>query len=213
MFSTALIHKFDTEEKVVAFTFDDGPNPVYTPQILDIFREAGAKAKATFFMIGRQIEQHPELARTVHNQGHEIGNHTYTHPYLSKLSAEECAEEIIRTERLIQEIIGVKPLTFRPPYFDYNEQAAGLLGSRGYTLAGAVNGEAMDWEQPGVDHIVEKTRDSLSPGSVLLFHDGFGNRSHTVEAVRILVAELVAEGYRLVTVSELIKLSSPAKEV
>lgn len=71
----------------------------------------------------------------------------------------------------------------------------------------------MDWEQPGVDHIVEKTRESLSPGSVLLFHDGFGDRSQTVEAVRILVAELVAEGYRLVTFSELIKLSSPAKEV
>ncbi|GAA0136307.1 polysaccharide deacetylase family protein [Paenibacillus sp. YSY-4.3] len=213
MSSTTLVHKFDTGKKVIAFTFDDGPNPMYTPQILDIFREAGADAKATFFMIGSQIEQYPELARTVHSEGHEIGNHTYTHPYLSKLSAEECADEIIRTERLIQETIGVKPLTFRPPYFDFNEQALKLISSRGYTVAGAVNGEAMDWEQPGVNHIVEKTRESLSPGSVLLFHDGFGDRSQTVEAVRILVAELVAESYRLVTVSDLIKLSSSAKGV
>ncbi len=211
MFSTAVIHKFDTDQKAVAFTFDDGPHPVYTPQILDIFREAGAAAKATFFMVGSQIEQYPELARTVHGEGHEIGNHTYTHPYLSKLSAEEFAEEVIRTERLIQETIGVKPLTFRPPYFDYNEQAAEWISSRGYITAGAVNGEAMDWEQPGVAHIVEKTREKLSPGSVLLFHDGFGDRSQTVEAVRTLVTELAAEGYRLVTVSDLVRMSSSVR--
>lgn len=211
MFGTAIIHKFVTEEKVVAFTFDDGPNPVYTPQILDIFRESGANAKATFFMIGSQIEQHPELARTVHLQGHEIGNHTYTHPYLSKLGEQECANEVIRTENLILKTIGIKPQAFRPPYFDYNEQAAQFISGRGYTLVGAVNGEAIDWEQPGVRHIVEKTKENLSPGSVLLFHDGFGDRSQTVEAVRILAGELIAEGYRLVTVRDLINLSSGKK--
>lgn len=211
MSSTAVIHKFVTEEKVVAFTFDDGPNPVYTPQILEIFRKSGANEKATFFMIGSQIEQHPELARTVHLEGHEIGNHTYTHPYLSKLSEQECADEVIRTESLIFKTIGIKPQTFRPPYFDYNEQAARFISGRGYALVGAVNGEAMDWEQPGVSHIVEKTKENLSPGSVLLFHDGFGDRSQTVEAVRILAGELIAEGYRLVTVSDLIQLSSAKK--
>ncbi|MNJ42002.1 polysaccharide deacetylase family protein [Paenibacillus bouchesdurhonensis] len=212
MSNSAVIHKFITDEKVVAFTFDDGPNPIYTPQILDVFRQSGTSAKATFFMIGNQIEQYPELAKTVYSEGHEIGNHTYTHPFISKLGEQECADEVIRTENLIQETIGSKPLTFRPPYFDSNAQAEEFIASRGYTLIGAVNGAAMDWEQPGVRHIVEKTKESLSPGSVLLFHDGFGDRSQTVEAVRILVGELIAEGYRLVTVSDLIKLSS-GKEV
>ncbi|AZK45719.1 polysaccharide deacetylase family protein [Paenibacillus lentus] len=211
MSNSAVIHKIDIKEKVVAFTFDDGPNPVYTPQILEIFRQASPTAKATFYMIGNQIEQHPELAQTVYNEGHEIGNHTYTHPFLSKLTKQECADEVIRTEKLIQETIGMKPLTFRPPYFDINEQVEGVVASRGYTLIGAMNGAAMDWEQPGVRHIVEKTKETLSPGSVLLFHDGFGDRSQTVEAVQILVRELIAEGYSLVTVSELIKLSARNK--
>ncbi|WP_019637500.1 polysaccharide deacetylase family protein [Paenibacillus fonticola] len=206
MSNISIVDQFVAREKVVAFTFDDGPNPVYTHQLLDIFRQASSKA--TFYMIGNQIEQHRELVRTVVSEGHEIGNHTYTHPYMSRLCEQECINEVVWTEELIIETVGVKPQTFRPPYFDYNEQAAQFIRSRGYTIVGAVNGEAMDWEQPGVQHIVDKTKEKVSPGSVLLFHDGFGDRSQTVEAVRILVRELLAEGYRLVTVSDLIGLSA-----
>lgn len=205
MLSTTVINRIETEEKAVAFTFDDGPNAGYTPQILDIFRESDAKA--TFYMIGTQMQQNPALVRTVYQEGHEIGNHTFTHPHLTELPEQDCMHEVVKTENLISDIIGTKPATFRPPFFDHNEQVDGLVSGLGYPMIGAVNSEANDWDLPGVQHILDKTRVQIGPGSILLFHDGFGDRSQTVEAVRILVSELVADGYRLVTVSELLKLA------
>ncbi|WP_435923571.1 polysaccharide deacetylase family protein [Paenibacillus sp. DYY-L-2] len=198
-----IIQELSIKRKAVAFTFDDGPNPVYTPQLLEIFREAGGKA--TFFMIGTQMEQYPEVVKEVHEAGHEIGNHTYTHPALTELHKAECKEELVRTERLIEQITGSRPQVFRPPYFAYNEQVASVVGEFGYKAIGAVNGEATDWEMPGVKHIVDKTREQVRPGSILIFHDGFDDRSQTVEAVRILVEELTADGYELLTASELLE--------
>ncbi|MUT65709.1 polysaccharide deacetylase family protein [Paenibacillus sp. NEAU-GSW1] len=207
---TNLITQIHTPHKAVAFTFDDGPHPTYTPMLLDIFREA--QGKATFYMIGEQIEQFPELATAVYEQGHEIGNHTYSHPFLTELSDEACREELIRAEKLIEAITGTIPATFRPPYFNIDERVTAIAAELGYVkIAGAANGEARDWEQPGVQHIVDATRESLSSGSLLIFHDGYGDRSQTIEAVRILVSELTAEGYKLVTVSELIALADEAE--
>ncbi|MFD1955464.1 polysaccharide deacetylase family protein [Paenibacillus thailandensis] len=202
-----MISRVKTEKKAVAFTFDDGPNPIYTPQLLQIFGQTGGKA--TFFMLGSQIEIHPEVARAVHAQGHEIGNHTYSHPHLSRLSGPECLEELVRTEQLIVGITGTRPAVFRPPYMDYNEQTAAIALSLQYRVAGAANVGTMDWEQPGVDFIVDKTKETLRPGNILLFHDGFGDRSQTVEAVRRLVLELTSDGYKLVTVSGLLRLGEP----
>nr|WP_263324412.1 polysaccharide deacetylase family protein [Neobacillus sp. Marseille-Q6967] len=198
-----MISDITTSQKVVAITFDDGPNPTYTPQVLEIFSEA--KGKATFFMIGEQMEKNPDVAKQVAAQGHEIGNHTYTHPKLSQLTHEECAAEIYRTERLIEDLTGRKPVVFRPPFLDYNEDIVSLLQQKGYPMIGALNLEAQDWEQPGVDHIFEKSRDVVKNGSILIFHDGYGDRSQTIEAVRRLVAELTSQGYQLVTVSELLR--------
>jgi peptidoglycan-N-acetylglucosamine deacetylase len=200
-----LINEVSTSQKVVAITFDDGPNPIYTAQVLDIFREA--EGKATFFMIGEQMDQYPEMVKKVVEQGHEIGNHTYTHPKLSQLSPAECLEEIERTEKLMQELVGQKPVVFRPPYLDYNDETIIVLQQKEYPMIGALNLEAQDWEMPGVDHILAKSRDCVKNGSILIFHDGYGDRSQTIEAVRTLVSELASQGYQLVTVSELLKLS------
>lgn len=202
-----VINEVPVREKAVAFTFDDGPNPLYTPQVLEIFREV--QGKATFFMIGTQIEKSVETAKIVHEQGHEIGNHTYTHPHLPELSSEECRRELQLTEALIQQVTGAKPRVFRPPYLATSDEVAAITaGEFNYPAIGAVNGAATDWEMPGVAHIVEKTREQVRPGSILLFHDGFDDRSQTVEAVRILAAELTTAGYRLVTVSELLAMSA-----
>ncbi|WP_339818250.1 polysaccharide deacetylase family protein [Paenibacillus sp. FSL R7-0216] len=207
MSSYQVINEVSLREKAVAFTFDDGPNPIYTPQVLEIFQEV--QGKATFFMIGTQIEKSLETAKAVHEQGHEIGNHTYSHPHLPELSSEEVRREMQLTEELIQQVTGAKPKVYRPPYIDTSEEVAAITaGEFGYPAIGAVNGAATDWEMPGVAHIVEKTRDQIRPGSILLFHDGFDDRSQTVEAVRILAVELTAAGYRLVTVSELLALSA-----
>ncbi|MBM6996240.1 polysaccharide deacetylase family protein [Paenibacillus sp. DXFW5] len=207
MSSYQVINEVSLREKAVAFTFDDGPNPIYTPQVLEIFQEV--QGKATFFMIGTQIEKSLETAKAVHEHGHEIGNHTYSHPHLPELSSEEVRREMQLTEELIQQVTGAKPKVYRPPYIDTSEEVAAITaGEFGYPAIGAVNGAATDWEMPGVAHIVEKTREQIRPGSILLFHDGFDDRSQTVEAVRILAAELTAAGYRLVTVSELLALSA-----
>ncbi|CAM4436114.1 polysaccharide deacetylase family protein [Paenibacillus tarimensis] len=204
MSSADIIHQVNTEHKAVAFTFDDGPNPVYTPQILDIFHEVSGQA--TFYMIGEQMLKHPEIVEAVVAEQHEIGNHTYSHPQLTQLKPEAYTDEISRTDFIIKEMTGSSPATFRPPYLDYNEDIGAVCTRFGYSVIGALNGEARDWEMPGVSHIVESTRPHAHSGSMLLFHDGFDDRSQTVEAVRILVAELAAAGYRFVTVSELLRL-------
>jgi peptidoglycan-N-acetylglucosamine deacetylase len=200
-----MINEIHTSKKVVAITFDDGPNPVYTPQVLEIFSKA--KGKATFFMIGEQMRNHPEVVKLVTDQGHEIGNHTFTHPKLSQLSIHDCLNEIEETEKLIEKMAGRKPVIFRPPYFDYNQDTVSLLQKKRYPMIGALNLEAQDWEQPGVEHIVQKSREAVKDGSILIFHDGYGDRSQTIEAVQLLVSELTSQGYQLVTVSELLKQS------
>jgi peptidoglycan-N-acetylglucosamine deacetylase len=200
-----MMNEIHTSQRKVAITFDDGPNSVYTPQILDIFSKA--KGKATFFMIGEQMTNHPEVVKQVADQGHEIGNHTFTHPKLSQLSVEDCREEIEQTEKLIEEMTGQKPVIFRPPYLDYNQDTVSILQQKGYSMIGALNLEALDWEQPGVEHIFEKSKDVVKNGGILIFHDGFGDRSQTIEAVRMLVSELTSQDYQLVTVSELLKQS------
>ncbi|GIO40007.1 hypothetical protein J41TS12_48680 [Paenibacillus antibioticophila] len=201
-----LIHQVPTRRRAVAVTFDDGPNPVYTPEVMEIFRKA--QAKATFFMIGSQMEQHPEVVRAVHAEGHEIGNHSFTHPSLAGLQKLEAKDELVRTEVLIEQLTGVKPKVFRPPYFAQNEMVGSVSEDMKYYMIGALNLEANDWEMPGVEHILEKTRSAVKPGGILIFHDGFDDRSQTIKAVSILVSELIADGYELITVSELIS-SSP----
>jgi peptidoglycan-N-acetylglucosamine deacetylase len=200
-----MITEIPTTQRVVAITFDDGPNPVYTPQVLEIFSEA--KGKATFFMIGEQMKSHPEVVKQVRDQGHEIGNHTFTHPKLSQLSEQDCLKEVEDTEILIEKMAGRKPVVFRPPYLDYNQDTVSLLQKKKYPMIGALNLEAQDWEQPGVEHILEKSREAVKNGSILIFHDGYGDRSQTIEAVRMLVSELTSQGYQLVTVSELLELA------
>ncbi|PQP83938.1 polysaccharide deacetylase [Paenibacillus sp. PCH8] len=205
MINISLIDRVSVREKVVAFTFDDGPHPVYTHQLLEIFRNAGGRA--TFFMIGKEIEVYPEIAAEVHSEGHEIANHTYAHPDLTKLTLEQAGEELQCAEILIRKVTGKPAKCFRPPYFGVNDDILSLAAERGYRTIGAVNGGAKDWDNPGVDYILEHTRPTAEPGGIFLFHDGYGERSQTVEAVRVLVEELAEEGYRFVTVSELLASS------
>ncbi|RKQ32543.1 polysaccharide deacetylase family protein [Oceanobacillus halophilus] len=199
-----------TNNKAIAITFDDGPNPIYTPQVLEIFANAGGKA--TFFMIGEKMEKYPEIVRMAKEKGHQIGNHTYTHADLSKLSVEELKEEIKRTEELIQELTGEMPHVLRPPFLLFNEETVAIAEENGYPMIGALNLDARDWEQPGVNHILEESRKHVKEGSILIFHDGYGDRSQTIEAISKLVPELTEKGFQLVTVSELLTLSNSNKQ-
>lgn len=203
MIQLSLVHQVPTDEKVIAFTFDDGPHPLYTKQLLDIFQRVSGKA--TFFMIGQEIDAFEDIAKEVHNAGHEIANHTNSHLDLTRLTLEEARVELQQGDERIRRVTGKPVMNFRPPYFSVNDDILSLAAEHGYHSIGAVNGEAKDWEQPGVDFILNHTRPTVGNGSIFLFHDGYGDRFQTVEAVRVLVEELTADGYRLVTVSELLE--------
>lgn len=201
-----IIHQLPVKEKVIAIGFDDGPDEQYTPAILDIL--AKVNGKATFFVIGIHLEKLPDIAKRAIAENHEIGNHTFSHPALAELSAEEIEAELIKQEKTINTYLNIKPTVFRPPYFSFDEKVEHVAAKLGYKItAGCTNGEATDWENPGVEHIVEQTLKSIAPGQILLLHDGFGDRSQTVAATEIIVEKLTAEGYRFVTISELIELS------
>ncbi len=191
-------------------TFDDGPHSVYTPQILEIFKTYGGKA--TFFMVGVQIINQAALVKTVADQGHEIGNHTFSHVKLTELNEAQSVEEIERTSRLIEDIVSYKPTVLRPPYLAWDDLRESILYRFPYKLIGAMNLDALDWRQPGTAFILERTRRHIRNGSILIFHDGYGDRSQTVEAVRQLVPQLIHKGYQLVTVSELLKMAESTED-
>ncbi len=205
-----MIHQVETRCKQIAFTFDDGPDPVYTPQVAALFREYGGSA--TFFVVGRALEQYPEVAKALHAEGHELGNHTYSHPSLSRVGEAERREELERTDALIEAIAGAKPASFRAPYLDANEEVEALVRARGYVSAGGTNLNSRDWDPPGVEFIVDTIRPVLRPGSVILLHDGGGDRSQTVEAVRRLLPEVVALGLEPVTFGELVRGAAELRE-
>ena len=203
------IDKVETGRKMLAFTFDDGPDPVHTPELLELFRAYGAKA--TFFVIGSALERHPDIARTACDEGHELGNHTYSHPDLTKLGEDEMRTELAKTERLLADITGEATRTFRAPYLASDERVEAMCREVGYVMAGGVNSDTNDWAEPGVEHIVRSIRSHLGSGHIFVLHDGGGDRSQTVEAMRRLLPELAADGYELVTVSELLDSAAGAE--
>jgi len=155
-------------DKRIALTFDDGPLPPYTEQILDILQRYGVRA--TFFVCGKDVEQHPELVRRIHSEGHAIGNHTWSHPYLYLLSCGKIAEEIDKTQKAIREATGQVPRLFRPPYGGRWFGLYPVLREREMELIQwSVN--AFDWKLDA-DSILACVRAGLRPGAVILLHDG-----------------------------------------
>jgi peptidoglycan/xylan/chitin deacetylase (PgdA/CDA1 family) len=199
--SGLVLWKGSPQEKCVALTFDDGPDPRYTPRILDILRQYGVHA--TFFQVGRQIDAFPALARAVAAQGHVIGNHTYTHPYLDQKSPSEVAQEMTRGEQSLETALHLRSYLFRPPRGDWNPTIFGECRRRGehlilWTLA--LDHHTVHTPQA----MVSRALNLVQPGSVLLLHDGADNkRGLTVQALPLLLAGLRARGYRCVTVPEL----------
>lgn len=203
--AATIYNEVKTEEKLLAFTFDDGPNPEWTPKFLEVFKKVGGKA--TFYVHGENMEKYPEVARRIVEEGHELGNHSYSHPHLSELDRDGQTQELQRAAKLIAAVTGRRANTFRPPYLDVNDELLEVAGEFGYSVIHGVNLAANDWDMPGVEHILATTRASMRSGSILLFHDGFGDRSQSLEAVSILLEEAVFQGYRIVTVSELLGLT------
>lgn len=197
-----MIERFATSQNKIALTFDDGPDSTFTDPILEILERHNAKA--TFYMIGEHMKKYPHIVKKVAFQGHEIGNHTYHHRNLTELTEREIEEEIASTDNIIRELTNEKPTSFRPPFLAWNEMTNEVVAQKfSYPIISAANLSAKDWEQPGTDWIVNETRKQMQPGSILIFHDGLGDRHQTVEAMEILLTEY-REDFQFVTVKELI---------
>jgi cellulose synthase/poly-beta-1,6-N-acetylglucosamine synthase-like glycosyltransferase/peptidoglycan/xylan/chitin deacetylase (PgdA/CDA1 family)/spore germination protein YaaH len=197
----------------VALTFDDGPDEKWTPQILDILKQE--RVPATFFIIGENGQANPRLLKRIVAEGHDVGNHSYTHPNLGEIPGRLIELELNATQRLIESVTGRSTRLFRAPYFGDAEpqtadevEPAAIANRLGYVIAG-LRVDPDDWALPGADAIVERTLAGIENpnpderGQVVLLHDGGGRRAQTVEALPRLIHELRARGYRFTTVSQL----------
>ncbi len=192
-------------KKVIALTFDDGPTPGYTDKILKILKKYDVKA--TFFVIGSKAQKYPNLVRREANYGHEIANHTYTHPKISKLSFKAYKTEMKKTQNVVKKITGSTPVLMRPPYGDLNENAIRYTQKLGFKMIlWSWDQDTRDWSHPGVNAIVKKVLNNTSCGDIVLFHDSSTTMGQTATALETIIPELKRRGYSFVTVSELIKL-------
>ncbi len=213
------VSQYGYKPKQVAISFDDGPDPEWTPKILDILKQYDVKG--TFFMIGEVAEDNVGVLQRVYREGHEIGNHTFTHPDISDISDRSIDLQLNATERLFAAKLGVQPVYFRPPYSidqepDTNDQAAPIfhIESHGYVIVGDKI-DTNDWDEhprKSPQEIVKSVFQQIDAaqtktwmrGSIILMHDGGGDRSATVAALPALIRSLRARGFNIVPVSELI---------
>lgn len=186
-------------DKPFALTFDDGPWPEYTEEILQILAEH--QAKATFYMVGEVVREYPKIALKVRDAGHAIGNHSWSHPSRPR----DAAAQVQRTNAQIKKVVGFTPTTFRPPYgLLKNGMAKEAMKQRQAVLIWSA--DSGDWKKPGAQRIANRIINQATPGGVALMHDGGGTRAQTVAALPIVLRELKARGYRFVTVPELLRL-------
>ncbi len=208
------IWRMNVAEKVVALTYDDGPNPPYTGQLLTLLKSEGVVA--TFFLKGRNVEAFPDIPRVIGEDGHEIGNHSYQHKAMWSFSKQVMLQEVSRVDALLDGYPGYHPKMFRPPY---GAQGAGLkralqeLGKKSIVF----DVVGVDWELAEARAIADRVLSGVTPGSIVLLHDGHADidepheqdsRAATIEATGIIVRELKSRGYRFVVVSELLALGN-----
>lgn len=194
----------------IALTFDDGPDPKYTGHILDILKKYNVKA--TFFITGANADKNSDLLKRMVAEGHDIGNHTFTHPNITMISKDQLSLELNATQRLLESRLGRSTLLFRPPYAEDIEPATPnqvkplmTVSEMGYYTVG-IHIDPNDWRNPGVDNIVNSVINGVDNklGSVVLLHDSGGQRQQTLAALPIIIEKLQAQKYQLVSVSNLL---------
>jgi len=194
-------------EPVVAMTFDDGPHPKLTPRLLDMLKERGVKA--TFYVIGQNVVQYPEIVQRMVAEGHEIGNHTFTHPSLPKIGPARVGEEISKSNAAIEQTVGVRPTTMRPPYGAINPSITKRLNDEFDLPVILWSVDPQDWKIRKASHVSSHILQNAHPGAIILAHD---IHPSTIDAMPVALDGLLAKGYRFATVSELIALDGTATE-
>jgi peptidoglycan/xylan/chitin deacetylase (PgdA/CDA1 family) len=188
----------------IALTFDDGPHGANTPRLLEMLKQRGIKA--TFFCVGECVAEFPEIAKRIVNEGHEIANHSWSHPQLSVMSESSVREQLEKTHQAIKQATGIEPKLFRPPY--------GAFTQRQRNWAHAVYGyriilwdvDPLDWKIRNSAHVESEILKQTVPGSIILSHD---IHKSTVDAMPATLDALIAKGYKFVTVSELLAMDKP----
>jgi polysaccharide deacetylase family sporulation protein PdaB len=199
-----IVWEVPTRMKVVALTFDDGPDPVYTPEILDILKKN--HAKATFFLIGNRIKRYPKLVERETAEGHELGNHTFTHKRLSQMSRTQFINQTDKTQNLIQSYQLSQVKLLRPPGGTLSKNAIDLAREGKFEIVlWSWHQDTRDWANPGVNRIVQHIQSNVRNGDIILMHDAGGDRSQTVHALNIILPQLTKRGYRFVTITQLMR--------
>ncbi|GGY92743.1 hypothetical protein GCM10010300_40910 [Streptomyces olivaceoviridis] len=188
------IMRVSTSGRHMVLTFDDGPNPAYTPHILDTL--AKHDVRAMFFVCGECVVQNKELLARMADEGHVVGNHTWTHPLLTELNRREIRSEMESTSDAIEDAYGERPQWFRAPYGAWN-RATFQLGAEMGMEPMAWTVDTTDWMEPGTRTIIDRVEGGAAPGVVVLSHDAGGDRSQTVRAIREWLPYLIDSGYRL----------------
>ena len=188
----------------IALTFDDGPNATLTPKLLDLL--AARHLKATFFVVGQNAADHPEILRRAVREGHEIGNHTWSHPNLGKMSDDGVRRELQKTEDAIVAAIGKKPTLMRPPYGSITAHEKKWIHEEfGYRII-LWDVDPLDWKRPGPNVVTARILKETKAGSIVLSHD---IHPPTIEAMPATFDQLIKKGFKSVTVTELLAMATP----
>ncbi|MDZ8053505.1 MAG: polysaccharide deacetylase family protein [Aulosira sp. ZfuVER01] len=201
--------KLPPSEKVIALTFDDGPWPESTNQVLDILKKNNIKA--TFFVLGQNVKNYPDLLKRENAEGHIIGNHTWHHWY-QFMNQQTAGYEINRTANLINQITGVKTNLFRPPGGIMHNGVADYARNNKYAIV-LWSSDSTDYSRPAVPKLIKNVFREAKPGGIVLMHDGGGNRSRTVQALPEIIAKFRQEGYQFVTIPELLQMEDKDQSV
>ena len=200
----ATINSVHVDGPYVAMTFDDGPHATLTPKLLDLL--AARHMKVTFFVLGECVEQNPDVLRRAAHEGHEIATHSWSHPNFAKLSDDAARSQLQRTDDIIRTTIGVRPTLFRPPYGSMTAHQKHWIPEQfGYRLV-LWNVDPFDWKRPGPAVVRSRILKETRPGSIILSHD---IHAPTIEAMPSTFDELLAKGFKFVTVSELLGMATP----
>ena len=192
--STNVYHRHDNDRMKVALTFDDGPHPLLTPIILDIL--AKYHVKATFFIVGENAVNYPDVVERILKEGHEIGNHTHTHDKIDTFELEQC-------EKTIYELTDYRTKLFRPPEGLINRTIKNVSENMGYDII-LWNIDTRDWDHTDPNAIYKNVTENISSGSIILMHDYISYHSPTPKALELMLPKLMDDGFQFVVVSELI---------
>lgn len=193
--SDSALVDYSLQFKKIAITFDDGPHPEYTPQLLEGLKERGVKA--TFFVIGASCEEYPELLEQIRADGHLIGNHTYTHIQLTSRNQENFEEELVKTNGIIRQITGEAPAYVRPPFGCWNEDLEGDIQM--FPVMWTI--DPQDWCTSSAKTVAHRVIENADEDAIILLHDCYQS---SIDAAFMIIDALIGEGYEFVTVDEIL---------